>query len=162
MRISDWSSDVCTSDLCSREWRWLHLGQIGSGTIYLYEPGWCSLLLPAGPRRQSEDDRCDAYPRLFNDGHAARWTQARLLLQGSRKRRGLRAHLFLLVYDSRAGDRQQRWLYAQGKLRVTDLWAEFPDIEERAGDQPERRPLGPHSRNMPRTHDGFAHQNLFK
>src|SRR3546814_6525607 len=116
MRISDWSSDVCSSDLigraiclsawqddqipaewrglCSREWRWLHLGQIGSGTIYLYEPGWCSLLLPAGPRRQSEDDRCDAYPRLFNDGHAARWTQARLLLQGSRKRRGLRAHQF--------------------------------------------------------------------
>src|SRR3546814_2334280 len=93
MRISDWSSDVCSSDLdgtrwrwrsvvgsqlvrhygfqqvprlcdwghigraiclsawqddqipaewrglCSREWRWLHLGQIGSGTIYLYEPG---------------------------------------------------------------------------------------------------------------------------
>src|SRR3546814_11922311 len=95
MRISDWSSDVCSSDLigraiclsawqddqipaewrglCSREWRWLHLGQIGSGTIYLYEPGWCSLLLPAGPRRQSEDDRCDAYPRLFNAGHAAPW-----------------------------------------------------------------------------------------
>src|SRR3546814_18432033 len=111
MRISDWSSDVCSSDL----------------------------LLPAGPRRQSEDDRCDAYPRLFNDGHAARWTQARLLLQGSRKRRGLRAHLFLLVYDSRAGDRQQRWLYAQGKLRVTGLWDEFPDVEERAGDKPEGR-----------------------
>src|SRR3546814_17191143 len=99
MRISDWSSDVCSSDL----------------------------LLPAGPRRQSEDDRCDAYPRLFNDGPAARWTQARLLLQGSSKSRGLRAHLFLLVYDSRAGDRQQRWLFDQGTLRVTGLWDEFTD-----------------------------------
>src|SRR3546814_10903529 len=56
--LSAWQDDQIPAewrDLCSREWRWLHLGQIGSGTIYLYEPGWCSLLLPAGPRRQSED-----------------------------------------------------------------------------------------------------------
>src|SRR3546814_658565 len=92
---------------------------------------------------------------------AARWTQARLLLQGSRKRRGLRAHLFLLVYDSRAGDRQQRWLYAQGKLRVTGLWDEFPDVEERAGDQPERRLLRPQRRYLHRTDAGLADANFF-
>src|SRR3546814_1090458 len=62
---------------------------------------------------------------------------------------------------SRAGDRQQRWLYAQGKLRVTGLWDEFPDVEERPGDQPERRLLRPQRRYLHRTDAGLADATFF-
>src|SRR3546814_6600752 len=40
MRISDWSSDVCSSDLLGREMDLFHLQEEAAGSVFWHPKGW--------------------------------------------------------------------------------------------------------------------------